>query len=108
MLSLCVGCSYGFSAFLLLATSEGGSTVRGHSLLGGDLALRLDLLQVSGKSDKQDSLEGGLATSAQAWDPHLSPWAASLERFRYISPGTPDLSMPRTIYFWLFLEPDVV
>lgn len=32
------------------------------------------------------ALDYGCAMPAQAWDPHLSLWAASLECFRYISP----------------------
>lgn len=80
MLSLCVGRSYGFSASFVPTTSEGVSTVRGPSPQGEELALRLDLLRVSGRSDR------GRAMPAQAWDLHLSPWATSLERFRSISP----------------------
>lgn len=82
MLSLCVGCSCGFSASLLPATSKGVSTV----LLGGELAFCLGLLWVSGRPDKQDSLDCGLAMSAQAWHPHLTLWATSLEHFMYICP----------------------
>ena len=68
-------------------TSEGVSTVSPcPSLQGEELTLRLDLLRVSGRSDKQDSLDRGRAMPVQAWDPHLSPWAASLVCFRYISP----------------------
>lgn len=59
---------------------RGVSTVRGPNLQGEELALRLDLLRVSGRSDR------GCAMPAQAWDLHLSPWATSLERFRSISP----------------------
>ena len=67
MLSLCVGRSYGFSASFVPTTSEGVSTVSPcPSLQGEELALRLDLLRVSRRSDKQDSLDRGRAMPAQA------------------------------------------